>query len=57
MSSPGPPRLNTATVTSHVHNGNAATRGDVVHRAAAHTRAALTNPLITALIGKGTEPM
>jgi hypothetical protein len=44
-------------VRSHVHNGKAATLGDVVHRAAAHTSAALTSPLINALTGKGTEPM
>ncbi len=55
--SPGPPRLNTATVNSHVHNGNAATRGDLVHRPAAQTRAAFNKPLIKALIGKGAEPM
>ncbi|CPB09851.1 Uncharacterised protein [Mycobacterium tuberculosis] len=29
----------------------------MVHRAAAHTSAALTNPLIKALIGNGAEPI
>jgi hypothetical protein len=44
-------------VRSHVHNGNAATLGDLVHRPAAQTRAALTNPLINALMGKGIVPI
>ena len=46
-----------ATVRSHVHNGKAATRGDLVHRPAAQTRAALTNPLINALMGNGIVPI
>jgi len=49
--------LITATVRSHVHNGRAASRGDLVHRPAAHTSAALTNPLINPLMGKGIEPI
>ncbi len=49
--------LITATVNSHVHNGMAANRGDLVHRAAAQTRAALTSPLINPLIGNGMEPI
>ena len=57
MSPPGPPRLATATVSSQVHNGRAAILGEAVHLHAAHTRAALTNPLINALIGNGIEPM
>ena len=48
--------LITATVKSHVHNGNAASRGDLVHRPAAHTKAALTNPLFNALMGNGIVP-
>lgn len=56
-SSAGPPMLIAATVNNHVHNGNAATRRDRVHRRAAHTRAALTNPLINPLMGKGIEPI
>jgi hypothetical protein len=56
-SPPGPPMLMIATVSNHVHSGNAASRGELVQRPAAHTRAALTNPLINALIGKGIEPM
>ncbi len=56
-SSPGPPRLIAPTVNSHVHNGNAATRGDLAHFPAAHTRAALSNPLSNPLMGTGTEPM
>ena len=52
--SPGPPMLITATVRSHVHNGSAASRGDLVHRPAAHTSASeLTNPLINPLMGNG----
>ncbi len=46
-----------ATVRSHVHNGNAAMRGDLVHRPAAQTRAALTNPLINPLMGNGIVPI
>ena len=57
MSFPGPPRLVNATVSNQVHSGIAAVRNDVVHRVAAHTSAALTRPLISALIGKGTEPI
>ena len=49
--------LITPTVISHVHNGSAATRGELVHRPAAQTRAALTNPLINPLMGKGMEPI
>jgi len=49
--------LITATVNSHVHNGSAATRGDLVHRPAAHTKAALSSPLINALMGNGIEPI
>lgn len=45
------------TVINHVHKGSAATRGDLVHRPAAHTSAALTNPLINPLIGKGIVPI
>jgi len=48
--------LITATVKSQVHNGNAATRADLVHRPAAHTSAALSNPLINPLMGNGIEP-
>src|SRR5947209_12384597 len=55
-SSAGPPMLIAATVRSHVHSGNAATRGELVHRPAAQTRAALTSPLINPLTGNGTEP-
>ena len=57
MSSPGPPSVSTATVSSHVHSGSAAVRGDGVQCSAAHTSAALTRPAISALIGKGHEPM
>lgn len=57
MSSPGPPKLIMTTVSSHVHSGKAATRADVVHRPAAHTKAALTRPLIKALMGNGIEPI
>ncbi|MDT5351205.1 MAG: hypothetical protein QOH91_4492 [Mycobacterium sp.] len=56
-SSPGPPMLMAPTVNNHVHNGSAATRGDLVHRPAAHTRAALTSPLINPLMGIGIEPI
>jgi hypothetical protein len=49
--------LITATVSSHVHNGSAATRADLVHRPAAQTRAALTRPLINPLIGNGIVPI
>jgi len=49
--------LMTATVSNHVHSGNAASRGDRVQRPAAHTRAALTSPLINALMGTGIEPI
>ncbi len=49
--------LITATVRSHVHNGSAATRGDLVHRPAAQTSAELSNPLINPLMGNGIEPM
>ena len=48
--------LITTTVSNQVHNGNAATRGDLVQRPAAHTKAALTNPLINPLMGNGIEP-
>jgi hypothetical protein len=54
--SAGPPVLSTPTVISHVHNGSAATRVELVHRPAAQTRAALTKPLISPLMGKGMEP-
>ena len=57
MSSPGPPNVSPATVSSQHHNGNAAIRGADVHCSAAHTSAALTRPLISALIGKGTDPI
>ncbi len=57
LSSPGPPRVIAATVSSQVHNGNAATRDDVVQCMAAHTRAALTKPLMNALIGNGIDPI
>ncbi len=56
MSSPGPPKLSTATVTSHATNGIAATRDEPVQCDAAHTSAAVTNPLINPLIGNGTGP-
>jgi len=56
-SPPGPPTLMTATVSNHVHSGNAAIRGELVQRPAAHTSAALTNPLINALMGRGIEPI
>ena len=56
-SPPGPPTLMIATVSNHVHSGNAASRGDLVQRPAAQTRAALTNPLINALMGKGMAPI
>ncbi len=49
--------LITATVKSHIHSGSAATRGDLVHRPAAHTKAALSNPLSNPLMGNGIEPM
>jgi hypothetical protein len=49
--------LITATVNSHVHNGNAATRGDRVHRPAAQTKAAFSNPLINPLMGNGIVPI
>ena len=52
----GSQAVSPATVASHVHSGSAAVRGDGVHRSAAHTSAALTRPLISALIGKGHEP-
>ena len=57
MSSPGPPKVSTATVSSQVHNGSAASRGEDVHCSAAHTSAALTRPLSSALMGNGTGPM
>lgn len=57
LSSPGPPRVIAATVSSQVHNGNAATRDDVVQCMAAHTRTALTKPLINALNGNGIDPI
>ena len=46
-----------ATVASQVHSGMAASRGDDVHCRPTHTRAALSRPLISALIGNGTGPM
>jgi len=49
--------LITATVKIHVHSGSAATRVDLVHRPAAQTSAALSNPLINPLTGNGTEPI
>ncbi len=49
--------LITATVNSHVHNGNAASRGERVHRPAAHTSAALTSPVISPLMGNGIVPI
>jgi len=55
--SAGPPVLSTPTVINHVHNGSPATRDELVHRPAAQTRAALTNPLINPLMGKGMEPI
>ena len=57
MSSPGPPMVSTATVSSQVHNGSAASRGADVHCSAAHTSAALSRPLSSALMGNGTGPM
>jgi hypothetical protein len=51
------PKLIAPTVMSQVHNGDAATRGEWVHRPAAHTSAALTNPLSKALTGNGIEPI
>lgn len=57
QSSPGPPNDIAATVNNHIHSGNAATCADLVHRRAAHTRAALTRPLINALMGNGIEPI
>ena len=57
MSSPGPPSVSTATVSSQVHSGSAAVLGDDVQCSAAHTSAALTRPPISALIGNGTDPM
>lgn len=56
-SSLGKPKPIAPTVMSQVHSGNAATRGEWVHRPAAHTSAALTNPLSKALTGNGIEPI
>ncbi len=42
MSSPGPPNVSAATVSSQHHNGSAASRGADVHCSAAHTSAALS---------------
>jgi hypothetical protein len=47
----------TATVSNHVHSGNAANRGELVQLPAAQTKAAFTNPLIKALMGTGIEPI
>jgi hypothetical protein len=44
-------------VSNQVQRGNAAIRGEVVQRPAAHTSAALTNPLINALTGNGIDPI
>ena len=57
MSSPGPPNVRPATVNSQPHSGRAASRGEDVHCSAAHTSTALISPLISALMGNGTEPM
>jgi hypothetical protein len=57
MSSPGPPNVSPATVSSQHHSGSAATRGEDVHCVAAHTSAALTRPLMSALIGNATDPI
>ena len=49
--------LITAAVRSHVHSGKAAIRGDLAHRPAAHTNAAFSNPLMSALMGNRIEPI
>jgi hypothetical protein len=57
MSSPGPPRDSTATVSSQVISGSAAVLGDDVQFSAAHTSAAFSRPAISALTGNGHVPM